>query len=74
MRDHLISTQDKKGHQAGSWMVNAPAHDVNAGGRLYVTALNCLTLEVYYRHLPLYGEHAVTAAPAISDAGHDAQP
>lgn len=54
MRDHLISTQDKKGHQAGSWMIDGSAHDIDAGGRLYVTALNCLTLEVYYRHLPLY--------------------
>jgi hypothetical protein len=54
MRDHLVSTQDKKGHQAGSWMIEAPGHDIEAGGRLYITALNCLTLEVYYRHLPLY--------------------
>ena len=27
-----------------------------AGGRLYVTCLNTLMLEVYYRHLPLYLE------------------
>ncbi len=26
----------------------------DAGGRLMVTSLSCLTLEVYYRYLPLY--------------------
>jgi hypothetical protein len=26
----------------------------NAGGRIYQTALSILTLEIYYRHLPLY--------------------
>jgi hypothetical protein len=27
-----------------------------AGGRLYVTAMHLLMLEVYYRHLPLFQE------------------
>ena len=26
----------------------------SAGGRLYVTSLYCMTLEVYYRHMPIY--------------------
>jgi hypothetical protein len=54
IRDTLIARQDlnaggAKPHQHGSW---APAGEV--GGRLGTTALSLLTLEVYYRHLPLY--------------------
>ena len=29
-------------------------HGVGSGGRLYFTALACMTLEVYYRYMPLY--------------------
>lgn len=60
MRDLLIVTQDKGtkpglAHQKGSW---APGKDKwdNRGGRLMVTSLALLTLEVYYRHTPLNGE------------------
>lgn len=52
MREHLISTQIRRTHAAGSWDV-ADRHG-NMGGRLYMTSLALLTLEVYYRHLPLY--------------------
>jgi hypothetical protein len=52
MREHLIRTQVLEGHGAGSWDVADP-HGY-AGGRLYMTTLSLLTLEVYYRHLPLY--------------------
>jgi hypothetical protein len=52
MRDHLVYTQVKDGHAAGSWNV-ADAHGTQ-GGRLYMTCLCIMTLEVYYRHLPLY--------------------
>jgi len=53
MRDHLVSTQQTEGHLAGSWNIS----DVHGGaaGRLYMTCLCTMTLEVYYRHLPLYG-------------------
>ena len=58
MRDHLIRTQDKgqdlrHAHQKGSW---SPAGDVHGpvGGRLMVTSMALLSLEVYYRYLPLY--------------------
>jgi hypothetical protein len=68
MRDWLILTQDKDGHAAGSW---AP-HDRHGleGGRVYMTAMAVMTLEVYYRHLPLY-EHGVEfqPEPAAADAG-----
>ncbi|MDA0587779.1 MAG: Hsp70 family protein [Planctomycetota bacterium] len=54
MREQLVSTQVKKGHGAGSWDI-ADNHGAS-GGRLYMTCLATMTLEVYYRHLPIY-EH-----------------
>ena len=58
MRDFLVKTQSKKGPSTGSWFYNETSHDQERGGRLYVTAMCCMTLEVYYRYLPLYGEAA----------------
>ena len=57
MRDWLVATQDTAGHQTGSWHVPG---DIGAdrGGRLYSTALSTMILEVYYRHMPLYGKQA----------------
>jgi hypothetical protein len=52
MRDQLIKTQLKQGHATGSWNVADP-HG-GSGGRLYMTCLAVMTLEVYYRHLPIY--------------------
>jgi hypothetical protein len=56
MRRILIQTQDKTGCAAGSWDPDKPTEDPwgRQGGRLMVTSLSCLTLEVYYRYLPLY--------------------
>jgi hypothetical protein len=54
MRDFLVKTQDKgNGPNQGSWNSDGDPHG-SAGGRLMVTSLSLLTLEVYYRHLPLY--------------------
>lgn len=54
----LLKTQVTRGSMVGSWHVNSPTRDAwgGPGGRLYVTALSLLILEVYYRHLPLYRE------------------
>lgn len=52
MRDHLIRTQVADGVEAGSWNITDP-HG-GPGGRLYQTCLCVMTLEVYYRHLPIY--------------------
>lgn len=52
MREQLVATQTKDGPGTGSWDVTDP-HGAG-GGRLYQTALSILTLEVYYRHLPIY--------------------
>jgi len=53
LRDRLVETQVKQGDAAGSWK---PTGDRGAGpgGRLYQTCLSVMTLEVYYRYLPLY--------------------
>lgn len=55
MREGLIATQDrnKDTPNYGSWNSQGDPHG-GAGGRLMVTSLNLLTLEVYYRYLPLY--------------------
>ncbi len=52
----LISSQVVDGPMAGSWHPELPAPDLwgRWGGRLYVTTMNLLSLEVSYRHLPLY--------------------
>lgn len=54
----LLKTQVTRGSMVGSWHVSSPTRDAwgGPGGRLYVTALSLLILEVYYRHLPLYRE------------------
>ena len=59
MRDWLVSTQDKKnGPNQGSWEPEGGFIGSQCG-KLGTTALCVLTLEVYYRHLPLYkrGQH-----------------
>jgi hypothetical protein len=55
MRDFLVRTQHGKdsGHKFGSWSPEGADYG-SRGGRLYTTSLALLTLEVYYRHLPLY--------------------
>ena len=53
IRPLLESTQVQQGPSAGSWDPDG-AKRGHAGGRHYVTCLNLLMLEVYYRHLPLY--------------------
>jgi hypothetical protein len=56
-RDQLVAQQARFGHETGSWFFAEP--DTAPGGRLAHTALAILTLEVYYRLLPIYGEEAV---------------
>ena len=56
LRDFLIDSQVKDGPAKGSWMFNPNGKWQAVGGRLYVTALSCLTLEVYYRYLPMFSD------------------
>jgi RNA polymerase sigma factor (sigma-70 family) len=54
MRDLLVTTQDTdEGPNNGSWSSTGDLFGA-AGGRLLVTSFSLLTLEVYYRHLPLH--------------------
>jgi hypothetical protein len=57
MREVLIKSQTKNpvagSDVQGSWSSAGDGHG-GAGGRLMITSLSLLTLEVYYRHLPLY--------------------
>ncbi len=53
MREHLIRTQERSGHRAGSWSPEGCDWG-NRGGRIYATSLALMILEEYYRHLPLY--------------------
>ncbi len=59
MRDSLVKSQIKDDGKPldGSWSSQGDPHG-SAGGRLMITSLNLLTLEVYYRHLPLYYREA----------------
>jgi hypothetical protein len=58
MREGLIATQSKAGHATGSWFFSGDRHGARSGGRLYSTSLATMTLEVYYRYMPLYGKQA----------------
>lgn len=54
-RDFLVREQAKDGHEKGSWYFGR-SHFNQVGGRLYCTAMATLTLEVYYRFMPIYSE------------------
>ena len=68
MKEVLPKEQIQKGPEAGSW---DPALDKwgHIGGRLFMTCFCTSMLEVYYRHLPLYGDAALAAA-ADDGVGH----
>lgn len=60
MKATLLPTQRKDGSLAGSWdPVELYGHH---GGRIYTTALAVCTLEVYYRHMPLYDSLPILAS------------
>ncbi len=58
--DTLSAAQETSGAAAGSWdpLGTVPDRWGEYGGRLYVTALHLLTLEVPARHLPTYSAAA----------------
>jgi Squalene-hopene cyclase C-terminal domain len=57
MRDSLVNSQSKKGHEEGSWFMRGD-HGAERGGRVYCTSLATMILEVYYRHMPIYKSQA----------------
>ncbi|TWT90256.1 Squalene--hopene cyclase [Pseudobythopirellula maris] len=52
-RELLPEQQVKRGRERGSWSPDGDRWGSH-GGRLYITCLSIYTLEVYYRHLPIY--------------------
>ena len=66
MRDFLVDSQEQNGPEKGSWHFNLAGQYQAPGGRLYTTSLACLTLEVYYRYLPLY-QDKVTEVEFVTD-------
>ncbi len=56
----LIQSQIQRGPMEGSWDAGGAIPDRWGvfAGRLYVTTMNLLSLEVYYRHLPIYEDTA----------------
>ena len=65
MKAVLPAAQVQKGSEAGSW---DPSLDKwgHIGGRLFVTCFCTYMLEVYYRHLPLYGDEALQSVNAAT--------
>lgn len=60
LKPTLVETQIEEGDQAGSWepLGEVPDRWSAHAGRIYLTAMNLLSLEVFYRHLPIYEETA----------------
>lgn len=56
MSEMLVNAQISTGHQAGSYYEGFDTgHAPHVGGRIYVTSMATMTLEVYFKHgLPLY--------------------
>jgi len=67
LRDQLVKRQAKAGGAAGSWVTDH-SHGAQAGGRLYTTCMSIMTLEVYYRYLPIYKRKALNVADELSSA------
>ena len=69
MRSDFAESQIKEGCSLGSWdlTLSGDSHIRSSGGRLVGTSLAVLSMEVYYRHLPLFKlnkEDDQPAAPA----------
>jgi hypothetical protein len=56
MRKILVESQSRDGCSTGSWDPDKPNRDAwgTQGGRIMMTSFATLTLEVYYRFMPLY--------------------
>lgn len=81
LRKILVKSQIKDGCAVGSWDPDNPTSDLwgKRGGRLMQTSLSALSLEVYYRYLPLYridgsaaphaeGEKSASTSPEVHTA------
>jgi hypothetical protein len=71
-RESLIRTQQQDGPSAGCW--TGDSRWAQRGGRVFSTAMATLTLEVYYRYLPLRKNvEGAAAGPRAEDAQPDRQ-
>ena len=67
MREILVAGQETRGSRVGSW--NPRGYEWGEqGGRIYVTSLSICTLEVYYRHLPIFKQIELEDRSQISAA------
>jgi hypothetical protein len=75
MRRVLVNSQIKEGCASGSWDPAQPTVDVWGirGGRLMMTTFNALTLEVYYRYLPLFNTDSQLPVANPGKAAREAQ-
>lgn len=55
LKVELPAAQEKQGRELGSWSPMKDRWGMTAG-RLYATCMCLYSLEVYYRHMPIYGE------------------
>lgn len=65
MQKMLVPLQRTTGNYAGSFDADRFAWG-NQGGRIYSTSLAVCTLEVYYRHLPLFKQIDIDADESVS--------
>lgn len=72
MRDVLVESQVKSGHAAGSW--DPRGGHAAKGGRIYATALATCTLEVYYRHAPIFRQIDLAANGNETGAPRSSRP
>lgn len=63
LRDDLVAWQEQTGDAQGSWAPRDRSDYSISGGRLLITSLATLTLEVYYRYQPLLPEQTEVAVP-----------
>jgi len=57
MRDQFVEQQEKAGHAKGSWFMEGRHNE--RGGRIYMTSLATMSLEIYYRYMPIYKSEAI---------------
>jgi hypothetical protein len=76
MRRILILSQEKQGCATGSWDPLEPTLDIwgEKGGRLMTTAFDTLTLEVYYRSMPLFQTDSLLPATPKPKDKENAEP
>ena len=59
MKGMLLPSQATAGHEKGSWLLDSGSDPGRSeAGRLYMTSLATMMLEVYYRHMSIFSDQA----------------